>query len=110
MKALTKITVVITLLAFGTFVQAADVETNWKKNCASCHGKDGKGQTKMGKKAGARDYTDPSVQESFTDEEAITATKEGIKKDGKTVMKPYAEKLSDDEIKELVAKIRAFKQ
>jgi cytochrome c553 len=71
---------------------------------------DGKGQTTMGKKAGAKDYTDAKVQESFTDEQAFKATKEGIEKDGKPVMKPYAEKLTDDEIKELVAHIRSFKK
>lgn len=108
MRATTKIAIIVALLT-GAFCLRADVEANWKKNCASCHGQDGKGQTMMGKKAGAKDYTDPKVQEGFTDEEAVKATKEGVKKDGKTVMKPYADKLSDDEIKELVAYIRKFK-
>ena len=108
MKAQTKIALTAALLVSAVSLQA-DVVENWNKNCSSCHGKDGKGQTTMGKKAGAKDYTDPKVQESFTDEEAFKATKEGIKKDGKDVMKPYAEKLSDDEIKELVAHIRQFK-
>ena len=97
-------------LLVGAVSLQADVEANWKKNCAMCHGQDGKGETKMGKKSGAQDYTDAKVQETFTDEEAFTATKDGIKKNGKTVMKPYSAKLSDDEIKELVAHIRAFKQ
>jgi len=109
MKSQTKIALTVALLASAVALQA-DVVENWNKNCASCHGKDGKGQTTMGKKAGAKDYTDASVQAGFTDEEAFKATKEGVQKDGKTVMKPYAEKLSDDEIKELVAHIRSFKQ
>jgi cytochrome c553 len=100
----------IVALLVGAGTLQADVAANWKKNCAMCHGQDGKGQTKMGKKSGAKDYTDAKVQEGFTDEEAFTVTKDGIKKDGKTVMKPYSTKLSDDEIKELVAFIRAFKQ
>ena len=109
MKTTTKTAIVVALFV-GAVGLRADVEANWNKNCAACHGKDGKGQTMMGKKAGCKDYTDPKVQETFTDEEAFKATKEGIKKDGKTVMKPYAEKLTDEEIKELVAHIRAFKQ
>ena len=109
MNQTTKLAVVVAL-CFGAVGLRADVEANWKKNCASCHGQDGKGQTMMGKRSGAKDYTDPAVQAGFSDEEAFTATKEGVKKDGKTVMKPYASKLSDDEIKELVAKIRNFQQ
>lgn len=109
MKAYTKLMMIAVLLA-GAVALQADVETNWKKNCASCHGKDGKGDTKMGEKLGAKDYTDPKAQASFTDEEAFKVTKEGLKKDGKKIMKPYAEKLSDDEIKELVAHIRGFKK
>jgi cytochrome c553 len=108
MKNRTKIALTVALLAGAVSLQA-DVEALWQKNCASCHGKDGKGQTTMGKKSGARDYTDAAVQASFTDEEAFKATKEGVVKDGKTVMKPYGEKLTDEEIKELVAHIRSFK-
>jgi len=109
MKTSTKIAMTVALLVGAVSLQA-DVEANWKKNCASCHGQDGKGQTMMGKKSGAKDYTDPKVQASFTDEEAIKATKDGVEKDGKTVMKPYGGKLTDEEIKELVAHIRSFKQ
>jgi len=89
---------------------AADAAAVWGKSCASCHGKDGKGDTKMGKKAGARDYTDATVQKSFTDAEALKAIKEGVTKDGKEKMKGAGDKVSDDEAKALVAYIRAFKK
>ena len=79
MKTTTKIAMTVALLV-GAGTLQADVAANWKKNCASCHGQDGKGQTKMGKKLGANDYTDPAVQAGFTDEEAFKATKEGIVK------------------------------
>lgn len=110
MKRTLQLTIALTVMAFTTAALAADVEANWKKNCASCHGKDGKGQTMMGKRSGAKDYTDPKVQKSFTDEQAFKAIKEGIKKDGKTKMKPYSSKLKDDEIKALIKKVRAFKK
>lgn len=89
---------------------AADVEQNWKKNCMSCHGKDGKGDTKAGRKAGVKDMTDAKYQSEITEEKAIEAIKNGIKKDGKDHMKPFGDKLSDDEIKALVAKVRSFKK
>jgi cytochrome c553 len=38
------------------------------------------------------------------------AVKEGLKEDGKEKMKPFAEKLKDDEIKTLVAHVRSFKK
>src|SRR5215469_17518867 len=89
---------------------AADAKENFDKMCAKCHGADGKGQTKMGQKLGIKDYTDAKTQTGFKDEDAVKALKEGLKDaDGKTLMKPV-EGLSDDEIKALVAQMRAFKQ
>ncbi len=90
--------------------RAADAKELWDKDCAKCHGKDGKGETKMGQKVGVRDYTDPKVQASFTDEEATKAIKDGVKKEDKEKMKGFSDKLSDDEIKLLVKYIREFKK
>ena len=89
---------------------AADAKDNWDKLCTKCHGADGRGQTKIGQKLGARDYSDAKVQDSFTDDAAFKATKEGLKsKDGVVLMKPYSD-LSDDDIKALVAYVRTFKK
>jgi mono/diheme cytochrome c family protein len=89
---------------------AADGKALWDHHCAMCHGADGKGQTNMGKKLGAKDYTDPKVQAALTDEAATKAIKDGFKnEDGKTVMRP-AKNLSDDQIKDLVAYMRTFKK
>jgi cytochrome c553 len=87
-----------------------DVPKLWTKHCKKCHGTDGKGLTKMGRKLKANDYTDPKVQAKFTDEEALKLTLEGIinKDSGKEIMKPYKEKLSEDEAKALVQYIREF--
>jgi cytochrome c553 len=91
-------------------VYAADAKENWDKDCAKCHGADGKGQTKMGQKLGIKDYTDAKVQDELKDDAAFKAIKEGLKdKDGKTLMKP-TEGLSDDEIKALVQHVRSFKK
>jgi cytochrome c6 len=96
------------LLAGALSMPAADVAANWEQHCTKCHGADGKGETKMGKKAGVKDYTDAKVQAEIKDDAAFKAVKEGLKKDGKELMKPYADKLSDDEIKALLAHVRTF--
>ena len=57
----------------------------------------------MGKMLNAMDLTDPKKQSSFTDAQAAAAIKDGIKQNGKTAMKAFGGKLSDDEIKALVA-------
>ena len=105
------LTLSIAIMAVSALsASAADAKETYEKDCAKCHGKDGKGKTKMGEKYNAKDYTDAKVQEELKDDAAIKAIKEGYKdKDGKQVMKP-SEGLSDEEIKGLVAYMRKFKQ
>ena len=90
-------------------VRAADSAENWGHLCASCHGKDGVGHTKAGKKLDVKDLTAADYQKTFTDDEAFNALKKGITaKDGTDKMKPFADKLTDDEIKGLVTYVRAL--
>ena len=90
------------IAAPAAFGDGAEV---YAKNCASCHGKDGKGETTMGKKAKVKDYTDAKVQASFTDAEALKVIQEGKEK-----MKGYKDKITEAEAKEVVTYIRAFKK
>ncbi|MDX1953293.1 MAG: cytochrome c [Verrucomicrobiota bacterium] len=110
MKSKTLLTVICTMVLLTASSSAADAKTNYDKNCAKCHGPDGKGQTRMGKQAGARDYTDEKVQAELDDARAFKSIKEGQTIKGKEAMKPFGDKLSDDEIKELVTLMRAFKK
>lgn len=102
---------VLTLVAVLAAAVAAKADTKalYDDQCAKCHGVDGKGQTKMGKKLGAKDYTDAKVQAEMKDDKAFKITKEGLKEGDKVIMKP-AEGLTDDQIKALVAYMRTFKK
>lgn len=97
-------------LAVVLTTYAADAAANWGQHCSKCHGDDGKGQTKMGKKLAIRDLTKADVQSKFTDEDAFKAMKAGVKDEkGKQTMKPI-EELSEAEMKALVAHVRALKK
>src|SRR5438046_425048 len=92
-------------------MNAASVQENWTKHCADCHGKDRKGETKAGKKAEVKDLTDAKYQAAFTDEQMLKQIKEGMKdKNGKEKMKPFGDKLNEDEMKALVALVRSLKK
>lgn len=91
--------------------QAAEMAENWTKHCASCHGKEGKGDTKAGRKADVKDLTDAKYQANFTDEQMFKQIKEGMKdKNGKEKMKPFGGTLADDEVKALITFVRGLKK
>jgi len=107
-----KKTLLLTLVIAGALCSASagDAKETFEKSCAKCHGKEGKGDTKMGQKLGCKDYTDAKVQAELKDDVAVKALKEGLKdKDGKTLMKPM-EDLSDADMKALVAYMRTLKK
>jgi cytochrome c6 len=109
MKKLLTLAVIVSAFAIVS-ARAADGKAIFDKECKKCHGEDGKGQTKMGQKMGAKDYTDPKVQDALKDEDAAKAVKDGFKdKDGKVLMKP-AEGMSDDDVKAVVKYMRSFKK
>ena len=109
MKTIIAFTITL-LVATPLSTRAADAKTNWANNCAQCHGPSGKGDTKMGKMLNAMDLTDPKKQSAFTDALAAAAIRDGIKENGKTTMKAFGGKLTDGEIKALVAYIRTLKK
>ena len=92
-------TIIIASAAIGV---AADPAANWNQLCVSCHGKDGSGNTAMGKKLGLKDY---SKEQSFSDAEATN-----IIKNGKGKMKGYKDKLSDADVKALLGYVRSLKK
>jgi len=110
MKAHQTIAAILTLLCGASLGHTAPASENWDNNCTKCHGDDGKGQTKAGRKLQLKDYTDAKVQADMTDEEMTKVITEGVKdKAGKEKMKAYQSELTADEIKDLVAYVRKFK-
>lgn len=103
--------ILMTALLVGTVagLQAADAKEVWGKQCSKCHGADGKGDTKMGKKLKIRDLTDAKLQGELKDDKMADAIKNGVKDGGKTLMKP-AEGVNDADIKALVAHVRSLKK
>jgi mono/diheme cytochrome c family protein len=102
--------VICLFAASAVSLRAADAKANWDANCAQCHGKSGAADTKMGKQLNAKDLTDPKVQAAFSDAKATQSIKDGVKENGKTTMKAFGGKLTDDEIKALVAYVRTLKK
>jgi cytochrome c6 len=77
--------------------RADEAAAIFQKKCSACHGKDGKGQTKMGEKMGIKDLsTAPGAAEI-----------EKIVADGKNKMPAFKGKLPDEEIKALASYIKA---
>jgi cytochrome c6 len=97
---MSRIATVVALVLLGAgAVRADDGATLFKQRCASCHGPDGKGKTKMGEKMGVKDLT------------AIKASEAEIQKtiaDGKpgTKMLGYKGKISDADIKALATYVK----
>ena len=92
----------IVIIASAGVGFAADGAALWGQHCASCHGKDGSGSTMMGKKLAVKDYT---KDQSFSDAEATN-----VIKNGKGKMKGFGGKLSDADVKALVAYVRSLKK
>jgi cytochrome c553 len=110
MKTTTKLAFTPLMLFLVTgLALAAPAAENWDNLCASCHGADGKAQTKTGKKLKLRDYTEAKVQAELKDDAMAKAITDGVKIDGKEKMKAYKEEISGSEIQELVAYVRKFK-
>ena len=109
MKMKTTTIAVATVCFLAGSAPAADVKANWETHCVKCHGADGKGNTRMGRQSGVKDYTDAKVQAEMKDDKAVKIIKEGIVEKGKKKMDPYGDKLNDEEIKALIAHMRTFK-
>ena len=85
----------------AVFSQAASGGVSvFKTKCAACHGADGKSDGPVGKKLGAHDLSSTDVQGQSDEQLTEVVTK------GKNKMPAYGDKLTKDQIAELVVYIR----
>ncbi len=105
----TAATLALTIIG-ATTLAAADGKALYDQHCAKCHGADGKGETKMGKKLRAKDYSSAKTWEALKDSPAVKAIKDGVKdKDGKVVMKP-TEGVTDTEATAIIDYMKTLKK
>jgi cytochrome c6 len=77
----------------------------YSKNCASCHGRDGRAKTLKARRNHARNLSDPEWQNKVSDERIFNSIM-----NGKGKMPDYAKKLSAPEIDSLVPYVRGLKK
>jgi mono/diheme cytochrome c family protein len=77
----------------------------YSKNCASCHGRDGRSKTFKAKLNHARNISDPEWQERVSDERIFNSIM-----NGKGKMPAYGKKLSEQEIDALVTYVRGLRK
>lgn len=120
MQKIVKTVVLVVFITAGIFVFAAHSqavssekynsiisENNkaqdlFQKNCARCHGADGKGDTELGKLFDSPDLTNSSIQRMSPKKMASSIS------NGKGGMPAFKKKLSSKEITALVKYVRSF--
>ena len=110
-----KFLLIVAALCFATssFAASKKIERTYKSKCASCHAKDGKGDTEKGKKMKIVDFTNAEWQSKVKDEDMKKAILDGVKKEEggvKKEMDSFKDDLKPDQVDELVKFIREFKK
>src|SRR5579863_3913115 len=84
------------------FAQSAG-EAVYKANCQSCHGSTGTPSPGIAKMMGVKGSSDPDMKKLSAAEEIASV------KNGKGKMKPFAGKLTDEQVKDAVDYFRSLK-
>ncbi len=77
------------------------------RNCAPCHGKDGKAQTPAGRKIGAKDLSLSKISPAEIEKQILDGRKDdhGVQK-----MPSFRDKFSADELRTLIQTVKTFRQ
>ena len=102
-RALLNAAVILLALLFSTYTFADNAADIYKTKCSACHGKNGAGDTMLGKNLKLRPLASDDVQKQ-SDDELFTIISKGKKR-----MPPFDRKLSKDQIRDLVKHIRSLK-
>jgi cytochrome c6 len=89
-------------IAIPAFAQSGP--DTYKSKCLMCHGADGLAATSVGKAMKIPSFKDPAVVKS-TDAQLFATVK-----NGKGKMQPFAGKITDNQIKSVVAYIRTLQK
>jgi cytochrome c6 len=92
---------VISIASVASFAQSG--EALYKSNCASCHGATGTPSPGMAKAMNIKPASDPDMKKLTAEEDFDSV------KNGKGKMKPFSGKLTDAQIKDVVAYFRSLK-
>jgi cytochrome c6 len=95
---------ILLTLMFSTYAFADSGADIYKTKCSACHGKNGAGDTMLGKNLKLRPLGSDEVQERSDDELFAIISK------GKNRMPSFDRKLSKDQIRDLVKYIRLLKK
>ena len=101
LKQITLVCMSLLAISSTSFAQSPGADI-YKSKCQSCHAADGSGNTPAGKSMKARPFNSPEVMK-MSDDDLIQVTR-----DGRGKMPAYAGKLTDDQIKAVVAHIRTL--
>jgi len=93
-------------LSFAATAWADSAEEIWKGKgkCFECHGSDGRGKTKVGKKEKIPDLTSSKWKSKHTDAQIKDTITNGSEDNPK--MKPFKDKLTPEEIDSMVTFVR----
>ena len=96
-----------TVLGVGNTNEAApaDAASIYNRQCALCHGRDGRGRTRRGRQTHARDMTNPEWQDDVSDERLFNSISNGRGK-----MPAFRKKISENDIDALVAYVRRMRR
>jgi len=89
----------------GSSMSETNAAELFSKNCARCHGQDGRAKGFKAKAVGARNLTNAQWQDRASDERLFNSIN-----NGKGKMPAYGKKLSEAEINSLVNYVRSLKQ
>jgi cytochrome c oxidase cbb3-type subunit 3 len=97
--------VLVLAIAGSKAASAADTRSTFNAKCATCHGRDGRGQTARGRRTHTRNLTDASWQNDVSDERLFNSIH-----NGRSRMPAFKKTFSESEIDALVTFVRQLRR